>query len=88
MEKQSMTNQCNEIRVSVVLHAGLRKYGGGEQESTIVLPAGATLGDLIEKIGMAEEDVWVIGLNGQLARREATRGDGNPVEFWEPVAGG
>jgi molybdopterin converting factor small subunit len=83
-----MSNQSDEIRVKVVLQAGLRKYGEGVRESMVVLPAGATIGDLIEILRMEEEDVWMIGVNGVLGKRENLLSEGDRVEFYEPVAGG
>ncbi len=83
-----MTDRTDAIRVDVVLQAGLRKYLDGEIERTIELPAEATIGDLVEALGIAEEDVWVIGVNGLLARRKNRLADGDRVEFYEPVAGG
>ncbi len=83
-----MKNRTEPIRVVVVLRAGLRKYLDGESERMIELPAGGTIRDLIEALGMAEEDVWVIGVNGLLAKRESRLADGDRVEFYEPVAGG
>ncbi len=83
-----MNNQCDEIRVNVVLQAGLRKYGEGTRERTVILPAGATIGDLIGKLRMEEEDVWMIGVNGVLGKRENLLSEGDRVEFYEPVAGG
>lgn len=83
-----MMKKENEIRVTVVLQAGLRKYTDGERENKISLPACATIGDLIEKLKMVEEDVWLIGVNGVLGKKGNTLSDGDRVEFFEPVAGG
>jgi len=83
-----MAGVDEKIRVKVVLQAGLRKYAKGERESEVALAAGATLNDLIQALDMGKEDVWVVGVNGVLARRDSRLGDGDRVEFYEPIAGG
>ena len=83
-----MADEGKSIRIGVVLQAGLRKYLNGEKERTVELPADATIGDLVEALGMGEDDVWIIGLNGRLAGRADRLEDGDRVEFYEPVAGG
>jgi sulfur carrier protein ThiS len=84
-----MTDSTGDgIRVRVVFQAGLKRYGGGERERDVSLPAGATLNDLVGALGMSDEDVWVVGVNGVLATRETVLGDRDEVEFFEPIAGG
>ncbi len=76
------------IRVTVFFQAGLKRYGGGNRESEVSLRDGASVDDLVEELGMPEEDVWVVGLNGVLAERSSALSDQDSVEFFEPVAGG
>ncbi len=83
-----MTRKENDINVRVLLRAGLKKYGGGEGERVVSLPEGAMLRDLIGKLKMRDEDVWVVGLNGILASGESRLENDDTVEFFEPVAGG
>ena len=83
-----MASGKGTIRVRVSLQAGLRKYLDGENERTLERADGATLRDLVEALGMAREDVWVVGVNGVLATRARRLDDGDRVEFYEPVAGG
>jgi sulfur carrier protein ThiS len=87
-ESELMAKVHDKIRVTVALHAGLKKYRDGKLESEVELKSGATVEDLIEELGMAEEDVWIIGVNGILAKRENLLDNGDRVEFYEPVAGG
>ena len=83
-----MTESTGEIRVRVVFQAGLKRYGGGEREREVTVWAGATLDDLIALLEMSDEDVWVVGVNGELATRETALRDRDAVEFFEPIAGG
>jgi sulfur carrier protein ThiS len=83
-----MVTGNDTIRVTVTLQAGLRKYAGGARDQSVSLPIGATLEDLIDRLGMVEEDVWIIGVNGVLAQRGHVLSYGDHVEFFEPIAGG
>jgi molybdopterin converting factor small subunit len=79
------------IRVKVKLFATLRRYypelgiGGGLD---VELPDGATVGQLVNHLGLPADHVRVVFING-IARDESyTLSDGDEVGIFPPVGGG
>ena len=79
-----------QISVRVTLFADLRRFlpPGHEGPLTYTLPAGATVADLLEAIGIREEEEVTPGLNGDLAQRETVLHDGDDLVLFSPMEGG
>jgi molybdopterin converting factor small subunit len=73
-----------EIRVR--LSGNLRQYF--EEEKRFRLDGEATIGDLIDRLGLAEGEVGVIALNGGLATRSEELHGGDEVLLFPPIGGG
>lgn len=79
------------IRVEVRLYATLRKYAStarpGEPLS-LELPAGATLGDLLSRLGIPQEELKTAFVNNLRQEEDYTLRDGDRIALFPPVAGG
>jgi molybdopterin converting factor small subunit len=77
------------MTVKVKLFAGLRRPGDPPQgELPVELPAGATVADLVVKLGIATGDVGVIAVNGALKTATTMLAAGDKVALFPPIAGG
>ncbi len=79
------------MRIKVKLFATLRRYypelGVGEGME-IELPDGATVGQLVNRLGLPADHVRVVFING-IARDESyILSDGDEVGMFPPVGGG
>ncbi len=79
------------IRVKVKLFATLRRYSpelGVGEGMEVELPEGATVGQLVNHLGLPADHVRVVFING-IARDESyTLSDGDEVGMFPPVGGG
>ena len=79
------------IKVEVRLYATLRRYRPelniGEA-LPVELPAGATIGQLIEQLGLPEKEIKVVFVNGVVQEFDHVLADGDRVGFFPPVGGG
>jgi hypothetical protein len=60
------------IRIEVWLYGPLARYAGEQSQASyaqiyVVLPAGSTLQDLLERIGLPSEEKGITFINGSLA---------------------
>jgi sulfur carrier protein ThiS len=85
-----MTTGTSTITVSVKLYGDLRKYvkRNAPDAASMSLPAGSTGADLLAAIGVNPEDQVTVGLNGELAERDAVLKDGDEVQLFSPMEGG
>lgn len=85
-----------EIAIEVRLFNSLTRHGGREGPvRRLVLPAGATVGDVIDRLRLPPEDVFLVLRNGRdvspglygggRANREATLDEGDVLAFSGPV---
>jgi molybdopterin converting factor small subunit len=79
------------ISVQAKLFATLRRYrpevGLGEPFA-VELPAGATLADLVREIGLPEDEVKLIFVNGLHRDLDQVLNEGDEVGIFPPVGGG
>ncbi len=79
------------IIVHVKLFATLRRYrpdlGLGEA-LPVELPDGATVGDLVRELGLPEEEVRIVFVNGLFRDLDHVLADGDEVGIFPPVGGG
>jgi len=79
------------VTVRVKLFATLRRHypdlGVGEAMD-VELPAGATVGDLVERLRLPADQVKVVFVNGVVRDEGHTLADGDEVGVFPPVGGG
>ena len=79
------------ITVHVKLFATLRSYRPGLRIGEAFpeeLPDGATVGQLLRQVGLPEEEVKMIFVNGIVRDREHTLAEGDELGIFPPVGGG
>jgi molybdopterin converting factor small subunit len=77
------------MTVNVKLFAALRRPADPPQgELPVELPAGATVADLVARLGIAAGDVGVIAVNGALKTATIALAAGDKVALFPPIAGG
>ena len=74
------------MNVEVRLFATLRQ--GRAKKQTMELPHATTLGDLIGRLDIAEEDVSLPLINGRFSERTVELTDHDIVALFPPVGGG
>ena len=74
--------------VTVVMHGSLRRFlPDAAVRTTLDVPAGVTIEDLLARLG-AEKDTWLVARNQVVAERDAVLAPGDLLDCFEPVAGG
>jgi len=76
--------------VTVTLFADLRRFlpPGVDGPHRRRVPVGSTVGDLLAAIGIPADADLTVGLNGELADRDAPLSDGAEVMLLSPMEGG
>jgi sulfur carrier protein ThiS len=79
-----------KVRVRVALHADMRKYlpPGQNGPRVLTFPAGVTMADVLQELGIPEKEIVTIGLNGELAARDDLVPDGAEITMFSPMEGG
>ncbi len=77
------------LRVRVRPYADLARYFPGTGAVREVdVPAGTSIEDLLRRFGVDAEPRLTIGLNGELAQRDAKLAAGDVVDILVPMTGG
>lgn len=85
-----MGNTSTSIRLRVALHADMRKYlpPGETGPQAVELAAGSRVVELLARLAIPEGETVTIGLNGNLADRDALLHDGDEITMFSPMEGG
>lgn len=75
------------MRVTVVFHATLRRYGDGKERVEVQLPDGTDIATLSKHFAMVPGEAELVLLNNRIAAKQAVLHDGDVVEFY-PICGG
>ena len=78
------------MKITVKLHGETKRYVKnlvGDSIETDVQP-GTTVGQLLDHLGVADEDVWMSAVNKSVVKSEHVLADGDGVEVFAPVQGG
>ena len=76
------------IEISVTMHGNLRRFlPQGQSSTTLRVPRGATLRHVIEMMH-AQDDVWLVAINGTAAPVYATVTAGDAIDLYEQLEGG
>jgi molybdopterin synthase sulfur carrier subunit len=79
------------ITVHVKLFATLRRFRPGlelGEAFPVELPDGATVGGLVQELGLPEDEVRIIFVNALFRDKEHVLVDGDEVGIFPPVGGG
>ncbi len=77
------------MRVHVKVFAGLRRFApGGKSPFDLELEPGATVGDLLKRLGIPEDKPKILLVNGRHASLDRELSHGDEVSLFPPVAGG
>jgi thiamine biosynthesis protein ThiS len=78
------------MKVVVKLHGETKRYVknlvGDSVEADV--PDGSTVQQLLDQLGVADEDVWMSAVNKTVVKPEHVLADGDAVEVFAPVQGG
>ena len=73
------------IRITVLLGGNLRKEGGkGRQEFAVELTSGSQVEDLLAHLGLPDDRVKMIMVNGRGATLDTAIGEGDRVALFPP----
>jgi molybdopterin converting factor small subunit len=73
------------IRITVLLGGNLRKEAGeGRQEFEVELNSGSQVEDLLTRLGLSDDRVKMIMVNGRGATLDTPIADGNRVALFPP----
>ena len=79
------------MRITVTLHATLRKFlpaGSANNSAVIEVPEGATVADLIDRLGIPPGRTKMIVSGDDHLEPTTVLRDGQPVNLFPPLAGG
>lgn len=79
------------ITVQVKLFATLREYRPGlglGEAFPVTLPVGATVGELVQQLGLPEEKVKIVFVNALFREPDHILADGDELGLFPPVGGG
>jgi sulfur carrier protein ThiS len=78
------------MTVKVIFFADLRRFlpKGADGPQPYTIPAGATVTDLLETIGIKPEEDVTIAVDGEIAERVTPLRDGAEVMLLNPMEGG
>lgn len=79
------------LKIDVFLYATLSKYlpeGSTNRSTALNLPEGACAGDIIKELGVPENSVKLIFINGSHARMDTPLSENDRVGLFPPVGGG
>ncbi len=84
------TRESATVAFRVTLFADLRRYFAKAENGTrqVTCPRGTTAAGLLELLGIPDDDLVTIGINGELAKREDVIADGDDVTMFSPMEGG
>ena len=78
------------MKVRVKLHGETKRHVKGLVGDSIDVdaPAGSTVSQLLQQLGVADEDVWMSAVNKDVVKGGHVLADGDAVEVFAPVQGG
>ena len=79
------------MKVRVIIHAVLRRYLPPDSQgnsATIDVPDGATVADLLSRLGIPEKHAAMFVSNDEHLERSSPITEGQSIEIFPPLAGG
>jgi molybdopterin converting factor small subunit len=74
--------------ITVRTYANLRQYTGGQPTVQVQLCEGATIGTMLEEIGIPASQTKIIFLDGRAAELDQLLQDGQTVDVFSAIGGG
>jgi len=59
-----------EIEIEVRVFNSIKRQIGGDVKRSMMLPAGSTMGDVLNRLNIREQDVFLVWCNGRDVTRE------------------
>lgn len=77
------------MTLRIRLYGNLRRFMRDRLEKvTLETAEPIAIPDLLRRLGIPEEEVWTVAINGVLVRDDRQAVPGDEIEFFSPVAGG
>ena len=77
------------MRVRVQFFGEMRRHlPPGRDDVVLDLDEGATVADVLARVGVRSEDERIVGLNGSLAQDTTILHDGDELSLYHPMGGG
>lgn len=76
------------MKVKFIFHGSLKKYNNGKAETVLEFPIGTTVSELPGRLGVPQEELAFVAVNGSRAPASQTLNEGDEVKFFQWVAGG
>ncbi|MFW6108880.1 MAG: MoaD/ThiS family protein [archaeon] len=76
------------MKITVKTYASLREYTDGEGTVIMGLDEETCVGDVLRELGIPEDEVKILMLNGKRVKLGAQVGDGDRLAVFPPIAGG
>lgn len=86
--RDGATAETASPTVTVHPHGELTSYFGRVTKVLVPVAPGMTIAALLEQLSVPAKEVWVVALNGETVKPDATLNGGDSVELFSPVAGG
>ena len=86
--RDGATAEAASPTVTVHPHGELTSYFGRVTKVQVPIAPGMTIVALLEQLSVPAKEVWVVALNGETVKPDATLNGGDSVELFSPVAGG
>ncbi|MDZ7263530.1 MAG: MoaD/ThiS family protein [candidate division KSB1 bacterium] len=76
------------MKIKLVFHGSLRRYNSGAAEMVLEIADGNTVADLMSRVGVPQEELAFVAINGSRATASQIIQPGDEVKFFQLVAGG
>jgi molybdopterin converting factor small subunit len=81
------------LEITVKLHGTLRRFrpagdGAAHEPFTLALSKGATASAALRELGISQEIISAVAVNGMQANTDTTLSDGDTLHIFPPAAGG
>ncbi len=77
------------MHITIKFYGNLKQYLPHRQEvAPLEVEPGTTILDLLTRLGVPDEQVWMSAINDVVVPSSAALGEGDVLEVFEPVGGG
>ena len=76
------------MKVLVRVHGGLLRYTDGVSITELDLPEGATVADVMARLGVPDEEVFTAVVNREMVPEDTVLRDGDRLDLVPPIPGG
>ncbi len=76
------------MTVTIRIFGGLQRFTGGKAELEQVIAQDTCAWDIVLALGIPEQEVWFVAINGFRVANEQVLSHGDKVDIFAPVGGG